>query len=377
MDIKRTGLLVPHDHTQPFTIECWIRFNGPEGQTRVCLQSGRYSIGATADDKLIFGIFHQDCRVEVTLHGPTVHNDEWYYIVGTYDGTVARLYVNAMLVELKELHKEALMAVAGEREARREVAQEMRERERRRKEDVASMAREEANEWMHTTKEGRRLLKQHAKRLVDQSVLKIKLSKNAGDRGARKMERHEAEKQARGEYEELKAEEAKLRVQEEFAEEYKHNAYIDVKMTEEAAARGGNPLRLGSACPTARAGKGKHWFAGDMCQVAFYLSCAQRTRIQLRYTLATRNQSGESERLFGLAAKKFRDALAFSYDDVTVLDKYVGERSGEEERRRGVKRPVLYWYTVLRGVWCAVVCGAVCSVQCVVCDVGCVLGCML
>merc|ERR1711871_222743 len=93
-------------------------------------------------------------------------------------------------------------------------------------------------------------------------------------------------------------------------------------MQEENQRREFWPLRIGSGCPTARQKAGGNWFVGEMCHVAIWGTCLPKQRVVEQFVCGTRDQSSEATRLFDLAAEKFESALAFSYDDENVLNRY-------------------------------------------------------
>lgn len=92
----------------PFTVECWA--NPPLGSSQpgavvssrdngASLGTRGWVLGKDGADRWYFWLGNGQ-TYPATLVGPTVRN-RWQHLVGSYDGTFARLYVDATLVEVR------------------------------------------------------------------------------------------------------------------------------------------------------------------------------------------------------------------------------------------------------------------------------------
>jgi hypothetical protein len=86
-----------------FSVEVWAYPTGAAGTYRGVLASRDYPYGwvlyAGRDDAWQFWI-NDDPAAMLVIRGPAVVLNRWTHLVGTFDGTTARLYVNGALVAL-------------------------------------------------------------------------------------------------------------------------------------------------------------------------------------------------------------------------------------------------------------------------------------
>jgi len=93
----------PEFNGQQFTIECWVRVNPDTTGWRspVTHRNGPAAEGwcfyAGQNDRWQFWVGRSGGSW-AQLQGPQIEEDQWAYLVGTYDGTTARFYVNGALV---------------------------------------------------------------------------------------------------------------------------------------------------------------------------------------------------------------------------------------------------------------------------------------
>ena len=66
---------------------------GHPATQRVVLMSGRYELSATREDRWQLAVFSD--AADVAIPGPAVEMGAWVHLVAAYDGTMARLWVNA------------------------------------------------------------------------------------------------------------------------------------------------------------------------------------------------------------------------------------------------------------------------------------------
>jgi hypothetical protein len=352
VDVKYHKELSPFDPKQPFTVSCWARLLPPpqpdpsilgdaaamaafaasaatknsagEGTKRVLCQTGRWTLALTKDDVLVFAVFCVEWGTEVVITGPKFDSfsGRWNHVCGTFDGAVARLYVNGWECGSADVQERALKDTLGEAEARKESGLKMDADEHRAKEEAMALARDHCLTWLKEDKQGMRYLQSRIRNAIEKSIFKLKMTKNAEELGLRKLSKKEATKLATKEVQEEKADQAAVEVTNEFVRRREEQSTIYQKMQEENQRREYWPVRIGSGCPTARQKAGGNWFIGEMCHVAVWGTCLPKQRVVEQFTCGTRDQSSEATRLFDLAALKFESALAFSYDDENVLNRY-------------------------------------------------------
>jgi hypothetical protein len=322
IDVKYHKELSPFETKQPFSVGCWFKCSGGEGTYRVLAQTGRWTLGVKKSMDIVFGVFVKEWRVEVTVVGGKIEYDKWYHVMGAFDGVMCRLYVQGTLKGTVELVRRAQESTEDDAKRRADESRELEEREDKDKFQSAAEAEEKTKKWLADDSQGQRYLQSKMRILIEKSVFKLKMTKNAEELGLRKLTKKEAKKQAIALVCKERAEEAIVEVANKYSGMREDKAAIYQKIKEDAARREFWALRIGSACPTAREKAGRNWWVGDICHFGVWLCCLTSDRIAKHYLVGSRQQSGEAARLFKLAADKFEKALAFSHDDQNVLNKY-------------------------------------------------------
>ena len=322
IDVKFHAELSPFDNKQPFSVACWFKVTGGDGTYRVMAQTGRWTLGITKEMEVIFGIFNKEWRVELSVGGGIVEYDVWYHLVGTFDGVMCRIYVQGTEKGSMELVRKAQASTEDEAKSRKRDAEELESQEEMEKVKIAEETVKNTQKWLADEKQGQRYLQSKMKILIEKSVFKLKMTKNAEELGLRKLTKKQAKKQAIKIVCDEKAEEAKAEVTNKYIGIKEEKATIYAKIKEDAARREFWAIRIGSACPTPREKAGRNWFVGDMCHMGVWDVALSADRIAKHYLVGVRKQTGEASRLFELAAEKFENALAFSHDDENVLNKY-------------------------------------------------------
>lgn len=82
------------------------------------------------------------------------------------------------------------------------------------------------------------------------------------------------------------------------------------------------PLRVGAMCRSKRSMTGRHFFHGELCHIAVYLSALPVDTIRAHHFAGVKASAFESDRLYALAGAKFRAALACAPDDTEIVARY-------------------------------------------------------
>jgi hypothetical protein len=351
IDVKYHRELSPFDPKRPFSATVWMKLAEQpveeepledaadaakyaakavsqnvtgEGTKRVIMQTGRWTLAVTKDDVLCFSIFCVEWGTDVVLQGPKLdpNTGQWHHIAVTYDGAVGRLYVDGWEAAVADIQEQALKDTLGEAESRKESSLKLEADEYKAKEEAKNIARSTCLQWLNNDKQGKRYLQSRIRSVIEKSVFKLKMTKNAEELGLKKLSQKEATKLATKEIQEEKADTAAVEVTNEFIRRREEQGQIYQKMLEENQRKEFWPFRIGASCPTARAKSGSNWFVGELCHVAVWETNLDRQRVLEHYICGHRDQSREATRLFDLAAVKFESALQFSYDDESVLNRY-------------------------------------------------------
>lgn len=101
--VSSCGALVPLDPTTGFSVEAWAKCEGGHGLVRTIVFSPRFALSVLKTGEWAFTIYCSGrtdggSTVDITLGGPQCVLGQWYYVVGTFDGTMMRLYLNGIMV---------------------------------------------------------------------------------------------------------------------------------------------------------------------------------------------------------------------------------------------------------------------------------------
>jgi hypothetical protein len=91
-----------HELSQGFTVSCWVNINSSNSLRPAVSQwqggYGAFYIG-TANEQYVFATCHdQDVANPTWLYGGTAALNQWVHMVGVYDGTTEKLYINGSLI---------------------------------------------------------------------------------------------------------------------------------------------------------------------------------------------------------------------------------------------------------------------------------------
>jgi hypothetical protein len=330
----------PSSAASHVSLETWCRCDGHESTRRVVLTLGRFCISALKANVWAFSINVKN--IDILAFGSQVVTGRWAHLVGTYDGTILRFYVDGML--------------QNEVEVERVVDLEIQKREAvmaKTREDIADLEDEAKGacfkeidrevKVFFTSKEGRRQIKAISTKLLDEHEFRVRLSRaaakeaqatasgspNRADAGPAAATK-DASKVSRTDFEPL----AKKQVlREKFdakwvvvAAEFKEmRERVNVKIQrelDEQANQEARQLRIG-CLSSVRRRDGKYFFHGNIAHVAYYNgTMLSRDQVNAHYVMGTRDRAHESDHLFALASSRFSRALEYAPDDKRMLEKF-------------------------------------------------------
>lgn len=349
------------------SVEVWCRCNGHESTRRVVMTLGRFSLSALKVNMWAFSINVRN--IDIYAYGAPVVLQKWMHLVGTFDGTMLRLYVNGFLQN--EVEVDAV------------VDQELQKREaiiRKTREDIDDLENEAKErcfkdvdremQLFFATKDGRRQTKAISQKFLDEHDFRVRISKSAaanGDGGsaskgddtsggdgdetsrapapagspsspkkhdpaaaaAQPMKR-DLSKTSQSDFEPLAKKQllrekfdAQWAVQLTEFQEMRRRVNDKIqKEIEEQSSQDARPLRIG-CLSSARRRDGKYFFHGSIAHVAYYNGRAlTRDQINAHYVMGTRDRAHESDHLFTLASSRFSRALQYAPDDKQMLVRF-------------------------------------------------------
>ena len=316
--------LVPLNPTQGFSVEMWARCDGGDGHVRVGMKSGRYMLGLMKSREWCFSVYCGDVDVEVTVTGPRATFGKWTYVVGTYDGTLMRLYVDAQLVAACDLYKEANAKTSADDDSNKDGLKKVAEQERARLEQTKKDVKQAFKAYCVTPK-GSARIRREAKRIKDKSDIRARLStarQAAHFVGFKAVALEEATVQVKEQIHQEMLDEAVAKVHAEF--EFRRDQMVkDVAYAKQGGSETARtPLYIGAGPVTGRHKYGNNFWHGLLCHVAVYSVGMHRDRIAGHYRRGLVSTDLEAQRLFGLANDRFRAALLDDPENHVVLTKY-------------------------------------------------------
>jgi hypothetical protein len=348
VDTKYARELCPTDVLAPFSIEGWAMCTGNKGTNRTILMTGRASLVASREETWCFIIYEEG--VEIVIDGPEVDYDEFHHVVGTYDGCLASLYIDSVLVRQMELRPEVTMRIKAVQEERAEALKDLNAREKVVREKAKELSDEQSSKFL-ITKEGRNLMRQNAIKLVEHSEFKMKMDKKAAEKGITKLSKKDAQALAIKEYKQelymknvQSASEEYRKLREELDDQY-------LKDDEYARELLSKAMCVGSAVSSQSSKDGSKFFEGHLCHIAAYVHCLSADNVRVHYNSASQSRGPQADRLYTLAAEKFGRALKLAPDDPIVLEKYaenlcnylnfdVADTTGDRKSMRKVSKAI-------------------------------------
>lgn len=313
--------LVPQSIFQPFTVECWGQVGAGNGKVRFLVSCGRYSLRCNRNQAFAFTLWDPRYAVEVEIQSAVYSVDQqWHYLVGTFDGMTASFYLDSVLVDRIDYDERAREVSRAKAQRRADEERARREQELQERESAADSARAEAKVYFKT-KAGQMQLSAAAKKLISRSEARIRLNRErAKILGIKPITANEAKTRATNNWVRARTGEHLEKIT------AKHRRYIE-RRTEhlrreilQAKERLGYPLRIGAGF--ASTGEPKNCFLGQLQHVATYARALSRDAVARRYLLAQKDVRIDAERLYRDATSYFKQSLVYCYDLSLVLEHY-------------------------------------------------------
>ena len=122
-----TARISPQKPSEPFCLEIWALLAEDEGSYRIACMTGRGALAVVQTHEWCFTLF---CgAAEVVLKGPRSRTNEWQHVVGTYDGTMMRLFINGRPTARLEVAPEVLAQNEDANQGRKEELEQIQKDE--------------------------------------------------------------------------------------------------------------------------------------------------------------------------------------------------------------------------------------------------------
>lgn len=376
VDFRYSDTLNPLDPNQSFTIECWVKATGGEGTKRVFICSGSFSLYISKYDNWCCSLSSAVYLTTIHLTGSKVEYNKITHVVFTYDGTMAKFYINSVLSasayceelyqkltvdeEIKSKKKLQLLDQEEQNEIKKSI-EEAKQIEGKRLDDPSSkqeletiakklidkrnLERKRVKDRLSTqSKVSTTLVNRTTKQAAADTISspnhinKITMLNEINNKGPTILDSVDslsineklppqllmgealyiAKQQILGEIEKKISD----RVHEKYIklkeEQIKENEKIKSKSSKKLKI----PFCLGATSPNKNNSEYSNYFTGELCHVAFYEHLLGETQIQHHYVIGTKDKSMEVGRLYKLASDRFKVALRKVPNDKLLLDEY-------------------------------------------------------
>uniref|UniRef100_K3WKE1 Clu domain-containing protein n=1 Tax=Globisporangium ultimum (strain ATCC 200006 / CBS 805.95 / DAOM BR144) TaxID=431595 RepID=K3WKE1_GLOUD len=340
--------LYPADAKSLVSLEAWCKCDGHESTRRVVLTMGRFTLSALKANVWAFSINVKN--IDILAFGSQVELCKWTYLVGTYDGTMLRLYIDGFLQNEVEVESVVDMEIEKREAVIKKTREDIGDRENEAKGQCFKQVDREIQQ-LFASKEGKKQIKTISQKLLDEHEFRIRLSKSAAINAVSAAQsdspsltkpvsptnassapplKKDASKVSQTDFEPLAK---KQLIRERFDEQWQIAAaefqemrrHINMKITKELEEQSNQDMReLRIGClSSVRRRDGKYFFHGNIAHVAYYNNqVLTRDQVNAHYVMAVHDRAHGSDYLFSLASSRFSRALAFAQDDKKTLEKF-------------------------------------------------------
>ncbi|OWZ21734.1 hypothetical protein PHMEG_0003681 [Phytophthora megakarya] len=347
---SRSCVLFPYDQSfypenfdSYVSLETWCRCDGHESTRRVVLTLGRFCISALKANIWAFSINVKG--VDILAFGYQVIIGKWTHLVGTYDGTILRFYVDGLLQNEVEVENVVDLEIQKREDVMTKTREDIADLEEEAKGACFKEVDRETQQFF-TTREGKQQIKDINAKLLDEHEFRVRLARNTTASGATRDDpssvstkktdvvpvpaKKDVSKVSRSDFE-LLAKKQILRARFEtkwlvVSAEFKEmRERVNLKIQrelDEQSNQEARQLRIG-CLSSARRKEGKYFFHGSIAHVAYYNGkMLSRDQINAHYVMGIQDRAHESDHLFALASSRFSRALEYAPDDKRMLEKF-------------------------------------------------------
>jgi len=313
---------VPRHSSTHFTVEAFAKCTGGESYNRVVCMNGRYGISVTRENDWSF-IMREGGLHEISIKIAPVEMNKWTHIVGTYDGTSLRCYVNSWLTTQVEVEVPLRERMDEYFETFEKKRKELKNLEVAERESIKATAKKQCEDYF-VTKDGISAMKTAARHLMNSKEFQAEaIGEQSGSRDAAiNKKKAEALKRVKHKYATDVYVNAVQQCTERFKEMYDELEDRKKREIEESEHNGKKPLRIGASVTTLASKHGKSYFYGHISCVAVYNKCLSLDRIRAHFVASQANAAKDAPRLHAVAARLYEQALLFAGDDPMLLRNY-------------------------------------------------------
>lgn len=322
VDTKYHASAVPADSAQHFSVEAFAMCTGGDMYNRVVCMNGRYGITITREGFWAF-VMREGGLHEVSIRVCPVEHHKWTHIVGTYDGTNLRVYIDSWLKTCVEvagpLRERKDEYYAGYKKKRKEL----KNLEAAERENIKESARKQCDDYF-LTKDGITAMKAAAKEMLSSLEFQAEaFGEQAGNREAAiNAKKTEALRRVKHKYATDVYVDMVHQCTERFKELYDDLNVRQKREEDESERNSKKPLRIGASVTTLASKHGKSFFFGNISCVSLYDKCLNLDRIRAHFIAAQKDAAKDAPRLHAVAARLYEQALLFAGDDPMLLRNY-------------------------------------------------------
>lgn len=304
--------IVPVDAQEPFSVEVFFNILGGRDVSRTVVDSGRYQLSISRDNKITIVIFESLHSVNLTLDAIPVAERQWYHLCIAFDGINLTVYVNgqeALVIDMVDAFAMKQRQFDDEHMA---ALQNLADEEEVEKSGLMESLQEQATSFF-ATKEGQRMLKDMAQQFLDsEEANDDDPNANRDDDGdhARLMRERKANatKAAKELYLSQQHESAVRALHERFKQMRLDLEDRKTRALDQGKLHSYQHLRVGASLPDANNRHGSAYFAGLISCVSVFAAALPREKVRAHYIASKRDCRNDAFRIFADAVSSFAAA---------------------------------------------------------------------
>ncbi|KAH9157475.1 hypothetical protein AeRB84_000674 [Aphanomyces euteiches] len=309
------------------SLEAWVCVDPSGRGIRAIVCHGRFTLAVLKNN--LWGAWVNMNDIDVVVSGSPAIPDTWTHLVSTFDGTALQLYVNGGLYGDIDVQSEVNSQLERRKAKFQSKRKEIDDQEIKAKADCMKEVERECRS-LYMTKEGKQIIKDISKKIVEDFEFKLRLKKRASQQAGldeAQIKDGNQTKLSKSEIETLAKQQHMVQVYNQrilsITALYQNqrndlNSKIEQELADEKS-QDGRPFRIGCVGNTSSNTK---FFVGAICHVAFYSRCINRDIVTRHYIRGTLDRAWTSDALFELSAAQFTQALEFAPNDRAMLSSF-------------------------------------------------------